>query len=172
MLRVSRKSVGCSAYGGSTRSCIRFRRPARAGRRTAFLPPLSFCGLRAGGLGDPQQLASYLSPAAWRLNTHNFEPRDIGWGREVVGELISAGVVKEWGRARGKPHGIGVEAADEPLFIRPIGVLEKSSSTPSDRNLRLIHDYRAINEHLDTGSETSSTLSLGCMPARARPAQT
>ena len=91
-----------------------------------------------------------LAPQRPFRNRHNFiEPQDLAWVHEAVGELIASGAVKEWGRARRELIDMGLEAADEPFFIMPIGALEKSSSTTSDRKLRLIHDCRAINEHLD-----------------------
>lgn len=66
-----------------------------------------------------------------------------------MGERIASGAVKEWGRARGELIDMGFETANEPFFFMRIGALEKSSSSTSDRKLRLIHDCRAINKHLD-----------------------
>jgi hypothetical protein len=83
-------------------------------------------------------------------NQHNFiEPQDSAWVQWAVDDLIATGAVMEWERAREELTNLGLDTADEPFFVMPIGALEKSSSTPSDRKLRLIHDCRAINEHLD-----------------------
>jgi hypothetical protein len=66
-----------------------------------------------------------------------------------VHDLIATGAVMEWNHAQERLAALGLEAGAEPFFVMPIGALEKSSSTPADRKLRLIHDCRAINEHLD-----------------------
>jgi hypothetical protein len=91
-----------------------------------------------------------VAPRAPYRNPRNFvDEQDMQWVRQAVADLVDVGAVRSWATARGELEAMGYSARDEPFFVMPIGALEKSNSTPTDRRLRLIHDCREINSHLD-----------------------
>ena len=71
------------------------------------------------------------------------------WVRSSIADLKAMGAVKTWAEARQELEAKGIRAGDQPFFVMPISALEKANSTPADRKLRLIHDCREINAHLD-----------------------
>ena len=77
------------------------------------------------------------------------DAQDVAWVRQAVNNLLATGAAKPWAEARQELEAKGISAGNLPFFVMPIGALEKSSSTPLDRKLRLIHDCRPINAFLD-----------------------
>jgi hypothetical protein len=93
-----------------------------------------------GGVAPPKKF----------VGARNFSAdEDLEWVRKAVKDLVDSGAAMTWDAAREELAGLGLETLEEPWFVMPLLALEKSGSTPDNRKLRLCHDCRAINEHLD-----------------------
>lgn len=69
----------------------------------------------------------------------------LAWTRSAIAELVQQGAVSRWSDAVASGHGRGAR----PLCIMPLIVAHKPSSTVTNVKLRLIHDCRYVNRHLE-----------------------